>query len=683
MARDNVLVRRKYIKDTANAIRRRAGRQDNFKPSEFADAILAIDRGGMKDITVVRNGQYMPPANVSGFNKVIVNVPQSSAVLFPKTITQRGTYTASDYNADGFSSVTVDTYPEPSGTKVISVNGTNIDVKAYDKADVNVPNSYSLADEGKVVSNGELVAQTSTTKTANGTYDTTENNEVVVNVPQPSGNINITDMQSTDVSAYATAQVVDADLVAGNIKKDVDILGVVGTYEGSGGATLISKSITLNGMYDAEDDNADGYSDVTVNVPNSYSAADEGKVVSSGALVAQGSQTITQNGTYDTTLISELIANIEGGRGGGVDLSQYDVLKDVSWEQGTVSGTAGKTWEQNKTSSTTRIRMTETTTIEPSHTFYVEINDGYDASVHQYNSSGKYSSSSGWGGYDNKGIVINQPNLGIVIRKTNDTTITPSEISDVGLVVYDITALIEDGGEGGIQTGTTAPTSDVGSDGDYYKQIFPLPSNVNFVEYLQSSGTQYIDTGLYGNGKTGFLYDMEISIEAWGFGARQSGSSRAIIITSNGTSTTSETVGFGSQLNNYSNLSARRKFKMIDGSLYVDDVLVRRHNIETFETPLTLLLFGANCNDKSPKVQITSGGYKLYRAVIYDGFVPIADYLPCLDGNGVACMWDNIAQEYVYNDGTGDFAYGSAATPDELEPVLWVKENGAWRIVGS
>ena len=50
----------------------------------------------------------------------------------------------------------------------------------------------------------------------------------------PTGNINITDMQSTDVSAYATAQVVDADLVAGNIKKDVNILGIVGTYEASG-----------------------------------------------------------------------------------------------------------------------------------------------------------------------------------------------------------------------------------------------------------------------------------------------------------------------------------------------------------------------------------------------------------------------------------------------------------------
>lgn len=37
----------------------------------------------------------------------------------------------------------------------------------------------------------------------------------------------------------------------------------------SGGATLISKLITANGTYDAEDDNADGYSSVEVIVPSS------------------------------------------------------------------------------------------------------------------------------------------------------------------------------------------------------------------------------------------------------------------------------------------------------------------------------------------------------------------------------------------------------------------------------
>ena len=42
--------------------------------------------------------------------------------------------------------------------------------------------AFTSADEGKVVSNGSLVSQTSATYTANDTYDTTLIDEVTVNV---------------------------------------------------------------------------------------------------------------------------------------------------------------------------------------------------------------------------------------------------------------------------------------------------------------------------------------------------------------------------------------------------------------------------------------------------------------------------------------------------------------------
>lgn len=91
------------------------------------------------------------------------------------------------------------------------------------------------------------------------------------------------------------------------------IMGGVDVTEQVFKAGVGEKTITQNGIYDAEDDWLEGYSEVTVNVPNKYTSADEGKVVLNGALVAQTSDTVTQNGTVDTTLINSLTVNVSGG----------------------------------------------------------------------------------------------------------------------------------------------------------------------------------------------------------------------------------------------------------------------------------------------------------------------------------------------------------------------------------
>ena len=76
---------------------------------------------------------------------------------------------------------------EPSlQNKTITTNGVvthDINYYGLGQVTVNVPNSYEDEDEDKVVQNGVLVNQTSRTITANGTYDTTSNNEVIVEVP--------------------------------------------------------------------------------------------------------------------------------------------------------------------------------------------------------------------------------------------------------------------------------------------------------------------------------------------------------------------------------------------------------------------------------------------------------------------------------------------------------------------
>ena len=104
-----------------------------------------------------------------------------------------------------------------------------------------------------------------------------------------------------------------------DIKGNIGDVGEIVEEVLVGPPTLIEKSITENGTYNASDDEADGYSSVTVEVANSYSQADNGKVVSNQTLIAQTSYpiTVTENDTYDTTNYNSITVNVSGGGGGG------------------------------------------------------------------------------------------------------------------------------------------------------------------------------------------------------------------------------------------------------------------------------------------------------------------------------------------------------------------------------
>lgn len=218
----------------------------------------------------------------------------------------------------------------PSGTKEISVtqNGTTTtDVTYYANAKViaNVPNTYTASDEDKVVQDGALEAQTTATFEANDTYDTTTIKQVTVDVPASavdSGYVYINENDTVDVVGYAQA-----------------VVAVPASEVDTGTKSI---SVTANGTTTHD---VVGYASasITANVPNTYAAGDEGKVVDDGELVAQGSATYTINNTYDTTKIKSVTVNVSGG--GSPTLQTKSVSYTPSESQQTAEITADEGYD--------------------------------------------------------------------------------------------------------------------------------------------------------------------------------------------------------------------------------------------------------------------------------------------------------------------------------------------------
>lgn len=135
----------------------------------------------------------------------------------------------------------------------------------------------------------------------NGTHDVAQYESAVVDVQ---GGITPTGTKQISIASNGTVTEDVTNYANAEITTNVPASAVdTGT-----------KSINANGTHDVV-----GYANASVNVPNSYSASDEGKVVSNGALVAQTSDTVTENDTYDTTLINSLTVNVSGGGGVSID----------------------------------------------------------------------------------------------------------------------------------------------------------------------------------------------------------------------------------------------------------------------------------------------------------------------------------------------------------------------------
>lgn len=196
--------------------------------------------------TTTANGKVTSDNGYVGLKEVTVNV-ETAPKLQSKTATPTKSQQSitPDSGYDGLSGVTVNAIPDnyviPSGTIQITENGV-VDVSGKANANVNVP---SKEEEAKTV-----------------------------DLAMASGNQTITPTSGKVLSQVVVKK--PATLIAGNIKKDVNIGGVTGTLETQKEEEVGTATITENGSQTFSPTSGKVFSDftVTTNVPTGVDTSD-------------------------------------------------------------------------------------------------------------------------------------------------------------------------------------------------------------------------------------------------------------------------------------------------------------------------------------------------------------------------------------------------------------------------
>lgn len=187
--------------------------------------------------------------------------------------------------------------------------------------------------------------------------------------------------------------------------------------------------------------------------------------------------------------------------------------------------------------------------------------------------------------------------------------------------------------------------------------------------YLQSSGTQYIDTGIIPNGRTTIDVKYIITNAQFLFGARTKFSQNALNFFREGTGRFDYDGQSYIKTNtgNYQLFSSGRLFSEIRNNKYYFECInsgVSRYaeiDIVNFNSPCNMTLFVCNSNN-------VAGGFsqsKIYYFKICDNNILIRHFVPVPTGmvigdftvpsNG---MFDIVNQQFYPNQGTGTFTYG-------------------------
>lgn len=210
-----------------------------------------------------------------------------------------------------------------------------------------------------------------------------------------------------------------------------------------------------------------------------------------------------------------------------------------------------------------------------------------------------------------------------------------------------------------------------------------LPDGYTQVDYIKSTGTQYIKTNIPVKSTSGFLIDFSVDsssgqtgiVGGFTYGGYNNNfaaySGQWMAQYGNNQSYTFGTVDTEKHTVEQNVTSGQLKF---DGE-------VLQQNLPFYDNlERTFNLFCYNGGDTYPNFWI--GASKISKAVFYESGQIVANFIPCINESGEVGFYDSVNNQFYGNAGTGVFIAGTEVVPepqpspiDPLDPYTWYESD--------
>ena len=222
------------------------------------------------------------------------------------------------------------------------------------------------------------------------------------------------------------------------------------------------------------------------------------------------------------------------------------------------------------------------------------------------------------------------------------------------------------------------------------------------LEYLESTGTQYIDTGHKPTANTTIETILAVTATdsniRYLFGsAVNNGSEGACcmacyvsnsftyfsMIVKNGRINYLGNIDGGLKTIRLVNNGSQTSYAQVDEKIGTST----GEDYSAFEIAEPIVIFGTRRIVSAQNIDDIFGipsNVRISSFSIYESGTLVQDLIPVIDNNGVACMYDNVSKQCFYNQGTGEFVAGPAVekqylkfTAEEANSTISMSANGS------